>query len=561
MSKSHLPSSVARTASGLAMALTLASAWLPPAHAEEPTLEFTVKKSDTLEALSANVLTSPLAWREVARINRLSNPNRIWPGQRLRIPERLMRSEAVNATVVGVSGDVRTAGSPAAVGSRLSEGQSIETGEAGSAVIALADGSQVRMPPSSLAEVAASRHYGRPLQTTAPGTPQAETAAPWFAGTLRLLRGSVEVFASKVLRAKPLEVITPTAVVGVRGTHYRVGLEEGDGKLTHSEVLEGQVRFDSATRPTGAEVSKGLGAAIDAVATTAIVEKLLPSPDLSTVPERFERPIVRFLPPPGPPLHFQIAADAGFERIVSDQKVKSGVEVRVTGLDDAQWFLRARSIDPNGIEGYDASRTFVLKARPEPPAYRAPRPASKQSVGVVEFNWAANAESQRARLQVATDEAFKSIVNDTPVESSGSARSTLGEPGVYFWRVATVRADGDQGPFGDPQRFELRPMPEPPAGGRSGDGNSLEFRWNGRAGDRQQVELARDAEFKQLVATAELDAAEWTLPLPTRGGRYYFRYRSVEPDGFVTANSATLVVDIPRDWSGLGLLLPLLLLL
>ena len=49
--------------------------------------------------------------------------------------------------------------------------------------------------------------------------------------------------------------------------------------------------------------------------------------------------------------------------------------------------------------------------------------------------------------------------------------------------------------------------------------------------------------------------------MPASGGRYYFRYRSVEPDGFVSPYSETLMVDVPRDWSGLGLLLPLLLLL
>ncbi|HEY9238155.1 MAG TPA: hypothetical protein VIP10_04865, partial [Burkholderiaceae bacterium] len=120
----------------------------------------------------------------------------------------------------------------------------------------------------------------------------------------------------------------------------------------------------------------------------------------------------------------------------------------------------------------------------------------------------------------------------------------------------------DAGPFGDVQRFELRPTPEPAAVARSADGNALVFRWSGsRAEDRQQVEFARDLAFTQGVSRAEVSGAEWTLPVPDSGGRYYFRYRSVEPDGFVTPYSETLQVDVPRDKSGLGLLLPLLLLL
>ena len=62
------------------------------AHAAEPLVDFVVVKSDTLISLSNNVLVSPSAWREIATLNRLPNPNRIVPGQVLKIPTRLLRS-------------------------------------------------------------------------------------------------------------------------------------------------------------------------------------------------------------------------------------------------------------------------------------------------------------------------------------------------------------------------------------------------------------------------------------------------------------------------------------
>jgi hypothetical protein len=50
------------------------------------------------------------------------------------------------------------------------------------------------------------------------------------------------------------------------------------------------------------------------------------------------------------------------------------------------------------------------------------------------------------------------------------------------------------------------------------------------------------------------------LPRPEAAGEYFFRYRSVEPDGFVSANSATLKTEITRDLRPLWLLLlPLLI--
>jgi hypothetical protein len=257
-------------------------------------------------------------------------------------------------------------------------------------------------------------------------------------------------------------------------------------------------------------------------------------------------------------VQMQVAQDAAFDRIVSDQRLAPGAEWRVAGLPDARWHLRARTLDAQGLAGRDATASFVLKARPEPPATGRPRTGAKQTVGPVAFSWAPNTEAASARLQVARDAAFRDLVVDR-VDLAGAEHSEpIAEPGAYFWRLASTRADGDRGPFGDPQPFELRALPEPPQGGVAEDGKSLLLRWSGRAGDVQEAQLARDAAFAEIVAEARLDRPEWSPPTPDRAGRYYFRYRSVEPDGFTTPYSATLAIDVPRDWRWLWLLLPLL---
>jgi hypothetical protein len=555
---------LARTLTAAALSFALSGV----ARAEEPMVEFVVVRADTLIGLSSSVLISPKSWREVAKLNRIPNPNLILPGQHLRIPTRLLRGDAVSATLVSVTGpDVRAGDVPAVVGAAVNEGQSLQTGPDSSAVLALADGSRVRVPPSSLAQVAASRRYGDRLAANAAAS-AAEAAAAnapssWFAGTLRVMRGSVEVFATKVLRAKPLEVVTPTAVVGVRGTQYRVALDDTADNRTHAEVLEGVVHFDAGAAVAATDLHAGFGASADASGKTTLVAPLLGPPDLAAVPERFERPIVRFKPAGDTtPLRVQVAADPGFDQIVSDQQVAAGSDVRIAGLDDAQWYLRARRIDTQGIEGIDAVHPFVLKARPEPPAYVAPRTSSKQPVGPITFAWALNADAPRARLQIAQDPAFSQIIDDRDNVDAADLRTDIAAAGTYYWRLASIRPSGDHGPYGDPQSFELRPLPEPPAVGRSSDGNALVFKWSGRPEDRQQVEFARDKAFTEIISKDEVSGAEWTLPLPSMSGRYYFRYRSIEPDGFVTPYSETLMVDVPRDWFPLGLLLllPLVLL-
>ncbi|HEY9068381.1 MAG TPA: LysM peptidoglycan-binding domain-containing protein, partial [Burkholderiaceae bacterium] len=144
----------------LAAVLPLALHATPAVAAGEPMLEFKVVKRDTLSSLSRSVLVSPNAWREVARINRLRNPNVIRPGQVLRIPARLMRTVPVPATLVAVTGDVKVGDRPAEPNTPLVEGEMLQTGPNASAVIELADRSRVQMPPSSLAALAASRRVG-----------------------------------------------------------------------------------------------------------------------------------------------------------------------------------------------------------------------------------------------------------------------------------------------------------------------------------------------------------------------------------------------------------------
>jgi hypothetical protein len=525
--------------------------------AAEPTVPYTVTAGDTLIGLSERVFATPEAWQEIATLNRLRDRNLLIPGQVLQVPLRLLRWTYADARLVGLNGDVRIDGRAAALADPLAEGQRIETGAEASAVLELADRSRVKLAPSSLAQVVAGRRHAG---TTAGDDGSSGPSGGLFSGALRLLRGSVEVLAAKVLRAKPLEVTTPTAVVGVRGTQYRIGFDDGTSRSTRAEVLDGMVHVDAvAAAGSGAEVAAGFGAAVGDGAAPPAVVKLLPAPDLSATPERFERPIVRFNVAGQPQaLRVQVAADAQFDQVVRTQRVEAGSEIRVVGLDDGAWFLRVRRVDTLGIEGLDAVRPFVLKARPEPPAPTQPRRGAKQTVGTVEFAWAQNIEASSHRLQVASDADFKALLLDRDALDGTTTRFDLPAEGTYFWRLASIRANGDAGPFGDPSSFELRPTPVAPQGGLATDGSSLAFSWSGRAQDRQQVELARDPTFTEIVARAELDKPEWILPVPGQSGDYFFRYRSVEPDGFVSPYSATLKTVVPKDWSFLWLLFPLL---
>lgn len=529
-----------------------------PAAAAEATLEYTVEQRDTLIWLGKHLLVDPAAWPEVARTNRLPNPNYIVPGQKLRIPARLLRSVDVPATLVAASGDVKVDGKPALSGAAVNPGQTITTADASSAILQLGDGSRVKVMPGTETQLGQNRRYQLKANRNASA---AEDSDGLFASTMRLVRGSVDMAASKVPRAKPLEVTTPTAVIGVRGTEYRVHHDNQGVGTSRTEVLEGKVQADivAAGKP-GAALNEGFGAVMPTGAKEPAVAALADAPKLPAFTQRFERPMVRFtLPGETLPLRLQVAEDPLFERIVKDQRIAPGGEIRVAGLADGTWHLRARRVDTNGLEGRDAKASFVLHARPEPPVGIAPSQGAKVPVGDVQMAWAENTEAGSYRLQVAKDASFQTLVREGDAILGAQTKVKFEDTGTYHWRMASVRPNGDRGPWGDARQFEVKPMPASPEGGLSSDGKHIKLSWSARSEDKQQVELSRSPDFTDVIARSELAQSEWAIDSPGLPGAYYFRYRSVEPDGYITPWSSMLKIEIPRDWAFLWYFVPFVL--
>ncbi len=77
----------------------------PSAVPEKPATTYTVRKGDTLEKIADKVYGDSKKWRRIFEANRdrLSGPNRIYPGQKLAIPAQ----EEEATTRKGSSGDLK----------------------------------------------------------------------------------------------------------------------------------------------------------------------------------------------------------------------------------------------------------------------------------------------------------------------------------------------------------------------------------------------------------------------------------------------------------------------
>jgi hypothetical protein len=543
------------------LALALAAA-LPALHAapepapatpDDALLPYTVTTHDTLIGLNRTLFAAPGVWKDVSRINRLPDSNRIKPGQVLMVPARYLHNKVVPALLLSAFGDVRIAGRPVAAGVALNVGDAIRTGESSTAVVQLADGSHIRLAPNTEGRLDEQRRFQ--IKATAAAIDDGLVAA-----SLRLLSGSVEVFASKVLRARPLEVSTPTAVIGVRGTTYRVRNDVTPATAAASavnasatEVLEGKVHAQVGVGAAqSADVPANFGASLEP-GRKPVVLPLPPAPDLSAVPASFDHLPIRLRLPGNTPLRVQVANDAGFDHIQLDLHVAAGDDVRIAQLADGAWYLRARRVSAEGLEGLDAVRDFQLRARPESPFLLDPPANAKRPVGDVALRWTQNPDAANYVVEVARDAQFSQIalrdeqVRGEQIVFHPMATAFGAADGVYWWRVVSVDAGGRRGAWGDAQALILRPTPRAPMGQVSPDGSAIEMMWGGRPEDRAEVEMARDAAFAQIVGRGDFAAPGGRLGRPP-AGTYWVRYRFVEPDGFKTTWSAGVKIDVDADW-------------
>lgn len=521
------------------MAVCFGPVWTGPSWAAdaEPagSFAYTTRNGDTLIGLGRRFLLDPFQWPELARANKLPNGNRIGAGKTLHIPLRLMASEPVPALVAAAFGDVRTTGgAPVVAGQSLPEGAELRTDE-GNATVRLIDGTVLRLRASSRVQIEESHRV--PL-------------AGMVRSGVRLQQGQVEVQAQPAAAGQPgFRIKTPQGALGVRGTEFRVNAQGNEG-ATRSEVLEGAVAAAGAAASPGQTVNAGFGVVVDSGGNVAPPVRLLPAPDLSALPALHEQPVLRFvLPTQAGAVAYrgQVSRSADFEQLLADTRVANG-ELRMADLADGDYVLRLRAEDANGLQGLNADHHFRLKARPEAPLPRAPAPRAIFSGDRVELAWIQNPDARSYRLQLARSEDFKAPVQDLRGLVASTWPLTGLPPGPYFWRLASERSTTDQGPFGAVQRFELRAVPAPLQAPQVSE-HHLRLSWPGLPGQSFQLQVARDANFTNLVLERQLAAPALELELPGEGilvGHLFVRVRARDADGFVGPYTGAQSFDIPQ---------------
>ena len=403
----------------------------------EPSLPYTVRPKDNLIKFTQDMLINPKAWPEVAKFNQLKDPDVIFPGQKLDIPLRFLKSKPSTAKVISAEGDATLGGIKMQPGATLSDGSQLKTGPNSSAVIELGDGSRIKVLPNSLAQVVTNRDYAMRDSSSSGST-------NWFSGLMRLTEGALEALASKTTnRATPLQIETPTSIVGVRGTEFRVAFDDPLKQAARTEVIEGKVRADNPAQKSGADLPMGTGAVVKPTEKEVKVVVLLPAPDLAGIPSEVLKPQGSW---PMPTLagasayHVQVASDEQFDKIVRDVKVEgnSGGSADLGSLPNGNWFARVRGIDAVGLEGFNTVKLIAVKDG----EWRVTYSTASFVDGKTVLSWQGQQAGGQAMVAsnytatLARDSAL--IQNAVTLQSTdGKASLVLGDlkPGTYYIRM------------------------------------------------------------------------------------------------------------------------------
>jgi hypothetical protein len=307
----------------------------------------------------------------------------------------------------------------------------------------------VKILPGSLAEIVTNRDYAMRDASKSGST-------NWFSGLMRLSEGALEALASKTAnRAKELQIETPTSLVGVRGTEFRVAFDDPLGKSARTEVIDGLVRADNPAQQSGADLPKGTGAVVNPTEKEVKVVVLLPAPDLTGIPSEVLKPQGSW---PMPTLagasayQVQVASDEQFDKIVRNLKVDTG-SADLGSLPNGNWFVRVRGIDAVGLEGFNSVKLIAVKDG----EWRVTYSSMRFSDGKTVLSW----DGQQAGGQpMAASSYTATLARDAALtQSAVTLQSAAGQtsvvlvdlkPGVYY-----IRLQNAAGLRSQTYRFEL----------------------------------------------------------------------------------------------------------
>lgn len=509
-----------RPSLSLPLALALAAILASGATRAADWLYLTVP-GDTLSGIGQQYLKKPSDWPKVQSANGVPIPRHLPANTRIKIPVELLKVTPAPVTVTSVTGNTRYKPAdgpfqPLAAGSQLNGGETVLTGPRSSASFRFADNTTLTQQASSKLSFGRLAAYGK--------TGMVSTE-------LSLDSGRLEASAAKQQSpAGGFSVRTPVAVAGLRGTGFRLNVDE-EGKILRNEVLEGAVAVSAQGKEV--RVEGGYGTYAEKGKPPVAPRMLLPPPSADDVPAKIRQLPLEFTwksVDGAQAYRAQVTRNPDFTEILLDDKTTVPNVQWGDDLADGHYFLRLRAIDDAGLEGMNRDLAFELDARPLPPLLTSPALGERIYKNNVVLNWAAAVGAQGYLVQISPTPEFGNGVQERRLAAVLQLAETLPD-GEWHWRAASLDEAGKPHLWSPHRAFRVQPLPGAPAGGEAKVQDGLaNFAWGTAKGaDHYGFEVGASPDMKEQLLRKETDKTAVSAEL--KPGKYFWRTRGLEADG------------------------------
>lgn len=400
---------------------------------------YTVQAGDNLSTLAQSVLDTSKRWPEVAKYNKLKNPQSITPGQVLRIQLPWLKNVPAEARIESLTGAVTLNGKLARIGDKVSAGAKLETPEGASVRMSLPDGSTLSMLEKTQLEATT---LNKKLQGN------------YFSALFRLVTGRIDALKKKYPDGQaPLRIEALHGTIGVRGTHFRMGQEAGN---TLAEIEQGLVSFGDEKVGKPIALAEAQGSVGDGV-HAPVMTPLLSAPMLGGLAEDFPPDQIRFTLPD------KVGAQGYRGELASDEKflqlfaaVRSDdATIKLPTLAEGVYWLRLRAVDEHGLQGMTATTKLVVKTHAAKPATKIEiKPTSLNFTGNrLLINWEGQPDF-KYQCQMSDTSDFDHPVLDIIVQQSELHIPTP-NPGKYILRVRAINSEDAKGDWSEPLSFKV----------------------------------------------------------------------------------------------------------
>jgi len=509
------------------------------ANAEED-LTYSMSPGDNLWNITERYLVNGFShWNSLIRHNNVTDPTNMPPGTKIQIPLSWLKIDPASVQVFDIHGHVQYL--PANTSNLktlnsdtiLQDGDKVIVGDEGSVVLEFSDRSRLFLASGSEMELVKINKF---------------SDSGLSDSKVKLEKGRTE---TKVKTENSrFQIKTPSANTTVRGTDFRVTVDNKNPDVTRVEVIDGLVR--TANNSGKSYVKAGFGTLVKSDSPPHSLITLLAKPEILSPPNYSRQLPVDFkwkLIDGAFQYRIQIYQATDKKTLLFDKIIPIN-RFNTSRLEDGRYIIKVRAIDSKGLEGLNAEYALHLDARPQPPLPISPRDDETVRLDLPNFEWSAPIGCTGYHFKLSEHPDLSSpIINSTEFTETIFTPEQL-SPGKYYWQLATLTGNKN-GPFGQIHNFTLKPPPKAPDLSMISferDETNLTIRWPiGSDGQQYKIQFASDPEFKNILIEELLTSPEFTKNRSSQ--ILHLRIKVIDADGFEGDWSpAQLIEPLPDPW-------------